>query len=391
MRRWCCLLLIVFLTAPATALGAGEGAPGPGLMAFSPEKPAPVPARPWRVIYVEGGPYRDYHLTLAGLARGLKTLGLIDRGEVPVVRGSEDTTEVWNWLAENAGGPYLKFLPDGHYSAGWDETRRAAIKREVLARLARGEVDLILAFGTSAGEDLATNEHRTTVLSVSVTDPVAAGLTRSEGDSGLDHVHVQVEVGKIERQLTMFHKLFRFQRLGVPYDSSPGGQKTLGVRTIEQVARERGFEIVPCLAELEIPDREESFQNLLGCLEFLSRRSEAVYLTVNNGMQADRMDRLLAPLIKAGLPTFSQNGPAETRLGVLMSLAEDDFARSGLFEAEVVRELLRGRKPREISQIYVAPLTLALNLKMALAIGWNPPFEVLAAVDELYDQIMGQE
>ncbi len=377
MPRWCCtlLLIVVFSAAPAAAL----------------EKPAPELARPWRVIYVEGGPYRDYHLTLAGLARGLKTLGLIQRDEVPLVRGSEDTADMWRWLAENAGGPYLKFLPDGHYSAGWDETRRAAVKREVLARLARGEADLVLAFGTSAGEDLVTDEHHTPVLSISVTDPVAAGLSRSDRDSGRDHVHVQVEVGKIERQLAMFHKIFQFRRLGVPYDVTPGGQKTMGVSTIEKVARERGFEIVPCLAELEIADRDESFHNLLGCLEFLSRRGEAVYLTVNNGMQADRMDRLLAPLIAAELPTFSQNGPAETRLGVLMSLAEDDFARSGLFEAEVIRALLNGKKPREIPQVYVAPLTLALNLKMALAIGWNPPFEVLAAVDELYDQIMGRE
>lgn len=377
MIRRCLALLLValFLASPAAAL----------------ERPAPEPARPWRVIYVEGGPYRDYYLTLAGLARGLKSLGLIRRDDMPTVQNSEDTAAMWRWLAENAGGPYLKFLADGHYSAGWDETRRAAVKREVLARLARGEVDLILAFGTSAGEDLITNEHRTPILSISATDPVAAGLSLSDQDSGLDNVHVQVEVGKIERQLAMFHKIFRFRRLGVPYDVTPGGQKTMGVRTIEKVARERGFEIVPCLAELEIADRDESFQNLLGCLDFLSRRGEAIYLTVNNGMQADRMDRLLAPLIAAGVPTFSQYGPAETRLGVLMSLAEDDFARSGLFEAEVIRALLNGKKPREIGQIYVAPLTLALNLKMALAIGWNPPFEVLAAVDELYDQIMGRE
>jgi hypothetical protein len=67
-----------------------------------------------------------------------------------------------------------------------------------------------------------------------------------------------------------------------------------------------------------------------------------------------------------------------------MSLAEEDFMSSGRFEAEVIREILAGRRPGEINQIYVAPLTMALNIKMAMAIGWDPPFKVLAAVDELY-------
>jgi hypothetical protein len=104
-------------------------------------------------------------------------------------------------------------------------------------------------------------------------------------------------------------------------------------------------------------------------------------------MQSDRIEEILEPIIKARLPSFSQSGSNETELGVLMSLGQDNYADSSLFEAKVLEEIINGKKPRLIDQIYEAPLTLALNLKMTLAIGWNPPFEVLVAMDEIYQSI----
>jgi hypothetical protein len=74
-----------------------------------------------------------------------------------------------------------------------------------------------------------------------------------------------------------------------------------------------------------------------------------------------------------------------------MSLAEDDFISSGRFEAEVLREIVNGREPGSLPQIYVSPLTVALNYRTAKAIGWDPPFELLAVIDELYvDDWSGQ-
>ena len=228
---------------------------------------------------------------------------------------------------------------------------------------------------------MATDEHRTPTLSITATDPVAAGISKTAERSGLDHVHVQVEEGKIERQLSMFHNVFGFKTLGVPYDLTDEGLSAMGTATIERMAEKLGFEIRSCQAALEIPDYEAATLNLVGCLKTLSQESDAVYLTVSNAMRENRMAEILAPMIERSLPTFSQRGPVETRLGVLMSLAEDDFVNSGRFEAEVVCQVLSGRQPGSINQIYSAPLTMALNIKTAMAIGWNPPFEILAGVD----------
>ena len=70
-----------------------------------------------------------------------------------------------------------------------------------------------------------------------------------------------------------------------------------------------------------------------------------------------------------------------------MSLAQASFDDIGLFEASAIAEVIAGRKPREVNQIFEPELGLAINLKAAMEIGWNPPLEILAAVDEIYQQI----
>jgi ABC-type uncharacterized transport system substrate-binding protein len=370
---------IIWLAAAINPAGAAEN-PGPQ----SGEKA-------WRVIYVEGGPYRDYHQIFLGLLQGLYELNLLSELPPPEEEGIEDSSLLWQWLAEKSPGLGLEFPADGFYSAAWDPGRLAEYKEEILSRARAGEVDLILAFGTAAGLATINDEHRVPTLSISVTDPVGAGLSLSAEDSGRDHVHAQVVFGAIEYQLAMFHNIFGFQTLGLPYDSTSDGRRSMGIPTVEKIAAERGITIVPCLAELEIEDFEESARNLKDCLDFLAPRSEAIYLPINNGLQPEHMASLLEPIIAHQRPSFSQTGPEDTRLGVLLSMGETDFINSGRFEAEALKKILNGATPRSLNQLYLPPLTMALNLKMARLIGWNPPFEVLAAMDELYNKVAGRE
>ena len=46
--------------------------------------------------------------------------------------------------------------------------------------------------------------------------------------------------------------------------------------------------------------------------------------------------------------------------------------------------VLGGRKAREVNQIFEPELGLTINLGTAMRIGWDPPLEVLAAVDTIY-------
>ncbi|MBQ4492423.1 MAG: ABC transporter substrate-binding protein [Deltaproteobacteria bacterium] len=343
------------------------------------------PVKKWRVIYVEGGSYTDYQQILRTTAQGLAQLGAIQRSDVPIPKETHDTRPMWDWLCEHAGGDRLEFLKDGYYSANWSEERRAQNKAAILERIrTHKDVDMILAFGTRAGLDMATDEHQVPVMSISVTDAVKAGIIKSIEDSGRDHVHALVDPGRYQRQIVIFHNVFHFKRLGVPYENTPEGRSACAFEEIERTARQLGVAIVPCATQLRIPDKEASFKNLQKCVKKLSISSDAIYMTISPAMQGNRMKELLTPLIEAGIPSFSQNGSEETRLGVLMSIAQNDFSHEGMASARAIVKVMDGTKPRDISQIFTGPLGMAINLKMAMLIGWDPPLEVLAAVDRIY-------
>ena len=72
--------------------------------------------------------------------------------------------------------------------------------------------------------------------------------------------------------------------------------------------------------------------------------------------------------------------------GALLSVAQTITTDEGRFSAELMEEIMNGVRPRDLSPVFESAVSMAMNLYMATQIGWNPPLEVLAAVDEFYQQ-----
>ena len=364
------LLLALLACMPQAALGADQ-------------------KKNLNVIYVEGGPYVNYQQTLAHTARGLEKNKLILNGRVPIPAKTESAQEMWQWLSEHAGGR-IRFLKDGFYSAGWNADMRKKIREDILTRIReRKDVDMIIAMGTWSGLDMAELDIGIPVFSMSVTDAVAAGIVSSVTDSGKDNVHACLEPGRFRRQLMLFHAIFQFKTLGVPYEDTPDGRSTAAMDEIEQTAAELGFKLVTSTAPLDLPDPEQTFANLSGCISELAGKADALYLTYAS-IPKRKIPDLIAPAIRADIPTFSQEGPQNVEYGVLMSLAQTDFSDIGKFEADAMAAVAGGKKPREVGMVFEPELGLAVNLKTAMQIGWNPPLEILAAVDVIYNRTPAQ-
>ncbi len=384
MNRFCRLFLCIMLCGGLLFAAVAASADGTPVVE---EKASAHPAKRWRAAYIEGGGYTDYQRILAATAKGLAELGIIADGDVPIPEKTDDTRPIWDWLAEHAGGDRLEFLKDGYYSANWDAPQRAANKKALLDRIReRGDVDMVFAFGTWAGLDMATADIAVPVFSMSVTDAVQAGISKSLEDSGRDNLHTQIDPERYKRQLAVFHDIFGFKKLGVPYEDTPEGRSDVSLAAIESAADELGIELVRCTTALNVPP-DQSFANLRQCISQLAETSDAVYLTTNSGMQWNRMRELLQPLIKAGVPSFSQSGIEETKLGVLMSLSQSSFSSEGRFGAEAIAKVMDGTRPRDVGQVFDSAIGLAINLEMARLIYWDPPFEILLAADAIYQDI----
>ena len=296
---------------------------------------------------------------------------------------------MWEWLHQHAGGKHLVFLADGFYSAGWDSRQREKVRQDVLRRIReKKDVDMVLAFGTWAGQDLAAQDLPVPVIVSSVTDAVDAGIIPSVEDSGRDNLVAPIEPDRFKRQVLLFHDIFAFKKLGIAYEDTPAGRGSIALNEIEDAARELGVTLLRCTDTFDIQDADLASERLLAChKKLVEEGAEAVYLTYNVGLQAAAMRKVLQPLADAHIPTFSQLGAPDVVHGALLSVAQSNTAEEGRFSAGLVEAILKGARPRDLSPVFESPVSMALNLFMATLIGWNPPLEVLAAVDEFYQEM----
>ena len=345
--------------------------------------PAVSPAQsPLRIAYVEVGPLGYNQRMFQGLARELYKNKLLTS---PPPEQVLSTQEYWKWLGQHAVSAQLHFLSDGFYSFSWKETLVDPVCKSVQERLEkRHDVDLILAFGTQAGQKMAKLPTDVAIIVAGVTNALEAGIVPSITDSGQDNLVTILEPLRYRHQLEFFHKVFPFRRLGIAYEDSAAGRNMISLAEIEAAAEELGVELVRAYADLH-DSSDLVARRLRACHEqLLEQHVDAVYLTYCSSMSDAQKQHALAPLIERAIPVFSQARVDDVKNGALLSFV-DSGVSEGRFAATLLLQILRGKLPRSLSQIFISPKLLAINLRTATAIGWNPSLEVLLSVDEFFD------
>jgi ABC-type uncharacterized transport system substrate-binding protein len=374
------LACIVLVNVSALATDKGD---------FS-TKPTTNAGKRWRIGYYEGGEYIEYQQTLLATVRGMMDLGWIETAEIPPQQGVQ-TKELWNWLATDAKSAYLEFLADAHYSANWDTELRPKMSEEIINRLnQKQDIDLMIGMGTWAGQDLANDKHHTPTIVLAVSDALASGIIKSIEDSGYDHIHARVDPTRYERQIQIFHDIIGFRTLGAAYKNDVAGRSYAAIDKVEKVAKEVGFELVSCYVETS-PDVRQDEENVKKCFKELVEKVDAIYVTSQKGINSRSIPGLVEIVNSARIPTFSQAGSEEVKYGFLLSISQASFKYVGHFYAETIAKVFNGAKPRQLDQVFEDPPKIAINLKTAEIIGYDPPVDVLGAADEIYQEIATPE
>jgi ABC-type uncharacterized transport system substrate-binding protein len=383
------LMLCAALLAPvpgmAQAAPATASSPAPAAAQVFPTKPTPRPdGKKWRIGYFESGDYSEYPRTLRVTVDGLQKLGWIT---VPAIPDGLNGQQMWTFLAENARSDALEFVRDAWWQPGnFDAARRPAVREAIRQRLAeKHDLDLIIAMGTWAGQDMANMGAPVPTIVGSTSDAIGSRITRSAQDSGLDNLHARVQPERYQRQVRLFHEIVPFKRLGLVYEDSPEGRTYSAVEAVEQVAREQGFDVLTCDAPSNGIAAEAATRNAVECYAKLAPQVDAVYVTVHRGVTPASVDTIAEILRQARVPSFSMLGSEEVKHGLLLSLAQADYSYVGLFYAETMARIFNGAKPRELSQVWIDPAKIALNLETARVIGFDPPVDILLAADEVYE------
>ena len=123
------------------------------------------------------------------------------------------------------------------------------------------------------------------------------------------------------------------------------------------------------------------------CFKYLVKKVDAIYVTKQSGLNAKNIPTLVEIANAEGIPTFSQSGAGEVKAGFLLSISSAGFKYVGMFYAKTIAKILNGAKPRQLDQVFEGPPKIAINLKTAQIIGYDPPVDVLGAADEIFQEI----
>jgi len=382
--RPCSLLLTLALLIPAAAPAqpAAPGAAAASTAVFATTPHAKPGGGKWRLGYFESGDYVEYPRTLRAIVQGLEQLGWLSLPDIPDDIGAR---QMWRFLAENAKSDTLEFVADAWWQPGnFDASQRPVVREAITQRLReRHDIDLVIAMGTWAGQDMAAMGAPVPTVVASTSDAVGARIVASAEDSGLDNLHARVQPERYQRQVRLFHEIVPFKTLGLVYEDSPEGRTYAAVPAVEQVGAEAGFEVKSCNAASNNIDAAQATRNALDCYRELSAQVDAMYVTVHRGITPETVGEVAAILREAKVPSFAMLGSAQVRSGLLMSLAQADYSYVGLFQT--IARVFNGAKPRQLSQIWVDPAKIALNLDTARSIGFDPPVDILLAADEVYE------
>jgi ABC-type uncharacterized transport system substrate-binding protein len=351
-------------------------------------KPTKNNGQKWRIGYYEGGEYYDYKGVFIATIKGLMEIGWIEKAAIPVDK-EEYTTNIWAWLNTQMKSDYLEFVKDAHYSAKWDDTLRAKMIQTIIERLNnKKDIDMMLAVGTWAGKDLANSQHSTPTLIMTASDAVGAGIIKSNEDSGFDHIQAHVDPSRYERQIQIFHDIIGFKKLGIAYENTVDGRSYAAIDVIEKLAKKKDFEIVSCFTQSDISDKDAAGKSMIDCFEKLATQVDAIYVTLQGGVNSKTLPTLVNIANTHRIPTFSQSGSQEVQYGLFISISHADFKYVGQYHAKLMAKVFNGAKPRQLNQIFEGPPKVAINLKTAQLIGFDPPMVLLGAADEIYTEIL---
>ncbi|NOX34533.1 MAG: ABC transporter substrate-binding protein [Deltaproteobacteria bacterium] len=341
----------------------------------------------FRIGYLEGGEYQMYPLVLRGIVNGLAELGWVEKIDIPQQKDKNDSSKIWHWISKNIKSDYIEFVDNAYWSSGWKSKLRKKNKSLIIKRLnKKKDIDLMIANGTWAGQDLANNEHSVPTIVCSTSNPVQAKIIKSAEDSGFRHIHARVDPTRFQRQINLFHDIVGFKKLGIAYIDTVAGRSYAAVEDIETMASQLGFEIERCL----LPDKVEGKQLVnmtVKCYRKLAEKVDAVYITIQTGVTLKTLPKIMAPLNAKEIPTFSQAGSNEVKHGVLLSISQANYKYVSMFHAQTIAKIFNGAAPGDLNQVFEDPSKIAINIAEAEKIGFNPSVDILSAADEIYNEI----
>jgi putative ABC transport system substrate-binding protein len=183
------------------------------------------------------------------------------------------------------------------------------------------------------------------------------------------------------------HTFVPFKRLGMVYlQGSPSHEA--GIIQIRHLAQELGFDLIsegfPLRNKDQVPYPEEQIRmRLEQALEKVCSKADAFFVQTSTTFTKEFASFLSAfkkhHIISAG-------DPANIHKGLIMGIGKNAY-RFGEQCAQYAIRILEGTAPADLPIDVGKKLNIQINLAAAKLVGYDPPFELVSAADDIFHEI----
>lgn len=299
----------------------------------------------------------------------------------------EDTEAVWSDICSADSKEGMEFVD----SAVYDITRMSEADQEAL--LERRDLDLLLVFGTAAGEWITKNSDAISYdyMVFGSADPVTAGIAAGETERLNSHAFVHIDSKRTGRQIDMAYRLFHYQDIGVVYEDSAAAYSYSGIRQLEERSKEYGFRIHTL--HVSEPEDETDYQRYYGELKAayaeLIPDIDVLYITTGK-IEDEKLPWLLEDVHKAGVITVAETQESQVKYGALVHITMSDPVEEGVFAGKTIMDYAAGTPIGKLNQVYEITPKIVFNYDTAKLLNAEIPMSTYLIADAIYPGDLGE-
>lgn len=330
-----------------------------------------------RVGCVESEEYYFYKDELNSAAAALETKGWLGGYQGT----GSSTKEVWEDICKSKSKEGVVFDRDAFYNYKDmnSEQKDALINRK--------DIDLLLVFGTAAGQWMTDNRNNISYdyMVFGSADPVTAGIVPSETKRFSNNAFAHVDSNRNGRQIDMAYRLFHFHDVGVVYEDSASAYSYSGIKQLEEGSKKYGFHIHTLHVDEPKSDADYAryYNDLKSAYAELIPNIDVLYITTGK-IEDEKLPWLLEDVDKAGVITVAETQESQVKYGALVHITMSDPQEEGAFAGKTFMEYALGTPIDKLSQIYDITPKIVFNYDTAKLLHVKIPMSTYLIADKIY-------
>lgn len=225
---------------------------------------------------------------------------------------------------------------------------------QIAKQFAADNPDAIVAISTPTAQSLASATQTIPLIYTAVSDPVAAKLIDNNNTAAQANITGLSSQLPLEPQIELFTKVKPdAKRIGFVYSSSEANSVSLKER-LQEVLPKYGMTLV------DIPTNRSA--DVAAATRALDGRADLIYTSLDNNVAA-AMEAMVNVANELDLPIIASD-EFSVRRGAAAALGVNDFD-FGVVTAQMVAQVLDGKKPADIKPQVMNTLTLYISPKHA--------------------------